>query len=433
MSPRLPLLLGLLLVAPLACKQPPPASTPPPEASEPTTPSRYFGPPPDGKLHVYFFDVGQGDAALIVSPEGNTVLVDAGPASAAGHLVNRLPELLRRELDLVILTHPHADHRGALDPLLRRVGARRLLEPQLPGAPEDYDALLGRVGARGVQVFSPAPSSSTPNAPLKLPVGAGVELTVLWPRAPAEALLPGDGAVGLESNSIVLRLTYGDTSVLFMGDARAQTEAHLVARGAVSRSTLLKVGAHGISDASTSAFLSAVRPQAAIVSVGASGGPGMPARATLERLGASSARLFRTDIAGEVQAVSDGRQFVVTPQRLPAGVPIDTRYTFSGADLLPPTATPAVAKVADTKPATDTPRQGASTTNVDDLPAARKPPTPEAQQAMPTQGYVASRIRESFHVPSCPAAKKILPRNLIHFATREEAARKFRPARDCNP
>src|SRR4051794_36600501 len=168
MKTRLLPLLGLLLIA--GCKKPPP---PPPAAPHPTAAEHFLGNPPDGKLHVYFFDVGQGDSALIVSPEGRTVLVDAGPASAVNHLINRLPELLASRLDLVVLTHPAPDHYGALDAVQKVADPRRLMEPQLPENPSEYDALLTSLGSRGVEIFSPAPNPSQPRELTRLPLGGG--------------------------------------------------------------------------------------------------------------------------------------------------------------------------------------------------------------------------------------------------------------------
>lgn len=454
MSPRLFCLLGVLVAA-VACQEPPPPAPPPPaNAPRAAEPRRYFGAPPDGKLHVYFFNVGQGDAALIVSPEGHTVLVDTGPASASDHLRNRLPELLTQRLDLVILTHPHADHHGAVEPVLRRVGAKQLMEPQLEATPADYDALLTRLGGMGVEFVSTAPPPSTPNAPLRLPLGPGVELNVLWPRHPAEKLLDVPEAA-LEGNSVVLRLTYGDTAVLFAGDAHAKTEAHLLTRGTPMRSTVLKVAAHGAEGSTTGAFLEAVRPRAAVISAG-TGRP--PDTATLKRLEAVGAQVFRTAVAGEVQVVSDGKQLVVNPQRLPDGVPEDTRYTFQGLGGPPGPAAAQAAKVEAPRPdavkpppvrSAQGPRGSTSVAqygqvvDIDDLPSSDAPP-PSRGETRPPRGstearatspekYVGSSKGDVFHRPSCRNAAKIKPSNLVTFKSRDEASRSRRPARDCNP
>ncbi|WP_164010071.1 ComEC/Rec2 family competence protein [Pyxidicoccus trucidator] len=448
MSPRLFSLLGVLL-ATAACQEPPPPPPPTPVPVRATEPRRYFGGAPDGKLHVYFFDVGHGDAALIVSPEGHTVLVDSGPASAADHLVNRLPELLTQRLDLVVLTHPHADHHGGLEAVERRVGVKQLLEPQLGAAPPEYDALLTTLGSQGVEFRSPAPDPSTPNAPLRLQLGTGVELNVLWPRPPNGMIDVPEAP--LEANSIVLRLTYGDTALLFAGDAHARTEAQLLARGTAMKATLLKVAAHGADGPSTEAFLRVVEPRAAVISTAPGNTRDAPAAATLKRLEGLGVQVFRTDVAGEVQVVSDGKKLVVTPQRLPEGVPEDTRYTFPGLS----TASAPVAKAGDAKaePARATqsprgttgPKQYGQVVDIDDLPSAAAPPPRVSTGTRPPRGsveprgmssgtYVASSKGEVFHVPSCRNAMKIKPANRLVFKSREEASRdNRRPARDCNP
>ncbi|CAM4319589.1 hypothetical protein G4177_17205 [Corallococcus sp. ZKHCc1 1396] len=461
MSPRIALGVGLLLAA-LACKPQPeaPKKAPGPEKS------RYFGGAPDGKLHVYFFDVGAGDAALIVSPSGNTVLVDSGPASAESHLVNRLPELLRRELDLVVLTRPDPKHHGALDAVLKRVGARRLMEPQLPDTSSAYDALLGAVGSRGVQVFSPASSATTPQESVRLTLEDDVNLTVLWPRAPATPLLKGapDAEGRSAANSIVLRLTYRDTSVLFAGSARAETEEALLSRGLLGSATLLKVASPGVAGANSLGFLEEVRPQAAVFSMDDGLGKDAKVRDVLARLKGVGAKAFRTDVNGEMHAVSDGKQFEFVLQRPTPGEPFSAqRSVFPGVDprpalvrtakpppppvVKPPPPEPPSVEKAEPARATETPRasspgRGGGEIDVDDLPTAnaRIPGRTEAptqktrtSSSAPMGGYVGSSRSDKFHVPGCSNAKKILAKNLVRFKTREEAAKSRMPARDCNP
>jgi beta-lactamase superfamily II metal-dependent hydrolase len=402
----------------------------------------FFGRPADVQLNVYFLDVDQGDATLIVSPTGRTVLIDAGPPSAGAHLANRLPELLTGKLDLVILTHPHVDHYGGLSAALGAVGALRLLEPQLPGTPADYDALLGAIGASGMEVFSPAPPANS--EPLRLPLGGDAELTVLWPRAPTEKLLTGDNPQ--ELNSIVLRLTYRDTSVLLPGDAQEKTEQLLLRREAPLQSTLLKVGAHGAATASSAGFLDAVRPRAALVSSGAGHPESAPSRDVLGRLEARKARVFRTDREGEVHAVSDGQRFTLTAQRRAAGKEPGEAESFEGK-VDPPGAEQAdagtPAQDAGTAPALRSEVRGGARAQSVDIDLDKVPtPTPktvrEERPAPPANGkarYVASRKSDVFHLPDCPAVRRIKEENLITFTSREQAAdgNHRRPAKDCHP
>jgi beta-lactamase superfamily II metal-dependent hydrolase len=452
MTPRLLPLLALLLAA--ACKEPPPAPPAPPAAARPTAAKNFLGNAPDGKLHVYFLDVGQGDSALIVSPEGRTVLVDAGPASAVNHLVNRLPELLAARLDLVVLTHPSPDHYGALSVVQKIADPRRLLEPQLPEAPSDYDALLTALGSAGVEISSPAPNPAQPQELTRVPLGKGVELTVLWPRAPTEPLVqPGVESAQHEANSIVLRLTYGKTSVLFAGDARSETEAALLKRGAELSSTLLKVGAHGADAATTREFLQKVRPRAAILSAGAGNKLGVPAQPVLTRLQEANARVFRTDEAGEVHAVSDGTQFVLTTQKLAKGEAANTEHVFEpqeeeltiAATSLPspvaeksaPTvkATPVKAVVPQPKEAEAASRYG-KVVDLDSLGTPRENGgrTEKKGSAATGEKYYASKQRPLFHKAMCRSVKQISAQNLKEYASREAALQDNKqPANDCKP
>jgi beta-lactamase superfamily II metal-dependent hydrolase len=448
MKARLLLLLNLLFAT--ACKEPAP---PPPR---PSAAKRFLGNAPDGNLHVYFLDVGQGDCALIVSPEGRTVLVDVGPSLAVNHLVNRLPELLAARLDLVVLTHPAPDHFGSLDAVQKIADPRRLLEPQLPETPSEYDDLLTALGSRGVEIFSPAPNPSQPQELTRLPLGKGVELTVLWPRAPSEPLVKyQDTRVAKraqhEANSIVLRLTYGKTSVLLTGDARAETEAALLKQGVELSSTLLKVGAHGADYATTAAFLQKVNPRAAIISVGTGNAFGMPDAPLLARLQAAHARIFRTDQYGEVHAVSDGTQFVLTTQKLAQGEPSNIQHVVTteeedAALVVPspppvPAVTPEPVKEAPPKTVsvkavdiTNPPRIG-KVVDIDSLgtPTERGSRTEKKGPEAGGEKYYASRHRPLFHKAACRSVRQISPENLVTYNSREEAMKDKKPANDCKP
>lgn len=334
-------------------------------------------------LRVYFFDVGQGDSALVLTPGGKKVLIDAGPPEAGATLAKRLSELARGPLDLLVLTHPHLDHLGGMREAVRAVGAKRYLEPDFDHPSEAYQALLEYLGTLDLEKLATA-DRANPTSPVRYTLEPGIALDVLWPRVdeegkPVEPFLSNTRS-DVNANSLVLRLTYGKTSFLFVGDAEADTEELLLKKNVELGSTLLKVAHHGSRHSSGAKFLAKVRPRLAVISCAAKNDYGHPTKETLERLVAAGAKIYRTDLQGELVAESDGQAVSVKAQR-----------------------------------STDEPRL--------------ERPSPWRAAA----GYVASRRSKVFHSASCPAVKEIKPANLLSFTLREEAARERRPAADCSP
>lgn len=258
---------------------------------------------PDGLLHIHFLDVGQGDSILVVTPSGRQALVDGGPD---GDLVSQaLADALSggdRSLDLVIMTHLDSDHSGGLLEVLDRYGVGAVLTGPKPAgeARVEWDQRLARHGI----------SPTAVHAGYSIELDDGIKLQVLNPRP--------EGAFGDSNNdSVVLRLVYGDVSVLLTADIEREAEERLEAAGAELRSTVLKVGHHGSNTSTTERFLEAVDPAIAVVSSGADNPYGHPAPAVMERLNAAvgPSGVFRTDLHGEVEVVSDGESVWVKTER----------------------------------------------------------------------------------------------------------------------
>lgn len=259
---------------------------------------------PPAVLTVTVLDVGQGDAILIQSPSGRTALIDGGGelgADRTGWDIGRLrvtPALRRagvRRLDVVMLSHPHEDHVGGLPAVVENFPVGLVLDPGVPHPAPSYARFLRLIEARRIPYRRAREG-------LEVDLSAGVRLSILYPPDPAPDL-DGDA---VHARGVVARLTYGQTAVLLTGDAEAPVERFLVDRGAPLASQVLKVGHHGSRTSTTPEFIARVRPQMAVISVGADNTFGHPHPNTLDVLAASAVTVYRTDRDGAVRITSDG-------------------------------------------------------------------------------------------------------------------------------
>jgi beta-lactamase superfamily II metal-dependent hydrolase len=260
------------------------------------------------RVRVDFIDVGQGDAALITSPTGKTVLIDGGPHEAGPRLVAFLRARRTGPIDLILLTHSHVDHFGGLPTVVESVGARTFMDAPTPHAGREREHLMHALERAHVPVRTAAPGRT-------IDLGGGAVLTLLGPPEPAIVGSRSD----VNANSVVARLDYGGVRFLFTGDAERVTETWLLNdRHADVRARVLKVAHHGSKYSTSAKFLDAVSPEIAVVSVGARNDYHHPAEATLRRLEAHGARVLRTDVDGTITIESDGRTLTMTPKRAPS-------------------------------------------------------------------------------------------------------------------
>jgi beta-lactamase superfamily II metal-dependent hydrolase len=245
-------------------------------------------------------DVGQGDAALVTSPAGKTVLIDGGLAEAGDTVVALLNARGIAMLDLVFLTHRHADHLGGLRAVVDKHGTRMFLDAPYPHEIQEYARLLALLDRQHVPVRQ-AERGRT------IDLGEGARLTLLGPPEPPITNPRSD----VNANSVVSRIDFGKVGVLFAADAEAQTERWLLDSQAKLRAAVLKVPHHGSRYSSTPKFLQAVQPLVAVVSVGAGNEYHHPDAQTLDRLARMGTRVFRTDIDGSIAIESDGEKIEV--------------------------------------------------------------------------------------------------------------------------
>src|SRR5688572_16685657 len=303
--------LGWKYVYPWWKKQPPPAS--------------------GGELIVRILDVGpiNGDAILITSPAGKTVLIDAGDTTKGKAVVEALKRNNVQQLDYFIATHPHPDHIGGAAEVFKAFKVLNVIdsgqEPSVPPglAPpkpsaspkkratrqppsitkfyDDYKAELTKSGAK-YEVSRPG---------VKYDLGGGALLMILGPHEPfftRDKMRTGGNEAN--ANSIVARLDYGSFSMLLTGDAEEQTEHQLLTKDLNLEAPILKVSHHGSKYASSADFLNRVKPEMAIISCGAWNRYGHPAQSVLDRLREvnSAMKLYRTDLHGEITLTTRGKQ-----------------------------------------------------------------------------------------------------------------------------
>lgn len=256
------------------------------------------------QLRIWFFDVGQGDAIFIETPDGHQLLVDGGPSD---QVLDKLGSVLwpwDRSLDAIFLTHPHADHVAGLVPVLEHYSVETI-----------YDS--GALAHTNVMDDYEQDASVEPNARHErlhegtvLTFGE-VTLRVIAPTIDRSQTYPDDP----NEASLVLLLTYHDTTVLLTGDAIESWEP--VMAEAVGDIDVLKVAHHGSLTSSSVPFLEIIKPEVAVISVGEGNTYGHPHPVVLSRLREAKSHIYRTDLDGDLFLSSRGGEPFVESSPLP--------------------------------------------------------------------------------------------------------------------
>jgi competence protein ComEC len=255
----------------------------------------------DSGLTLHFLDIGQGDAALLRTPAGHWVLIDAGPRSDRDDAGRRVvaPFLARHRasgLALAIVSHAHADHLGGLRSVLDRYPATEVLEPAELVADSLYTGFLDQLEALGVP-WRPARDG------LRMELDS-VRFTVLHPDTTW-----AEWRVDLNEDSVILLVEYRGFRALFPGDGGLHAESRLAGR--VGKVDLLKVGHHGSRSATGEGWLAELAPHAAIISLGRGNRYGHPHAEVIDRLTRHGIGIWRTDLLGTITVTTDGRAFTI--------------------------------------------------------------------------------------------------------------------------
>jgi competence protein ComEC len=261
---------------------------------------------PDGKLHIAFLDVGQGDAALVTTPHGQQILVDGGPSpiALAAALGQEMP-FWDRSIDMIVMSHADADHITGLAAALDRYRVRSWLDNGRSDDDPVYAQCLSSLEQGDVNHYCAQGGDL-------IELGDGLVIEILSPPREKRFGTASDA----NSDSLVARVVWGDARFLFTGDITAETEQYLLESGQRLSSDVLKVAHHGSNGSTTSQFLRAVDPAYAVISVGADNQFGHPADAVLERIGeVGQIEIYRTDTQGTIEFITDGQRIWVESEK----------------------------------------------------------------------------------------------------------------------
>lgn len=248
------------------------------------------------KMYVSFIDVGQGNCTLLRCG-GKAILVDSGEVGAAQTVINYIKNLGIDELNCVLVTHPHTDHMGAMTKILYEFKIDDLIMPEIPEeiipTNKTYEKFLTAVSDNAGNVIAAKPGETYSYGEMKL-----------------EIFAPLRDYDNLNDMSAVSRISYGDTSVMFTGDATTTVEKDLLKKNIDYSATVLNVGHHGSKTSSSEAWLRAVNPKYAVICCGVNNDYGHPHSVITKRLEELGIEYFETDLLGTIVFESDSKNFI---------------------------------------------------------------------------------------------------------------------------
>lgn len=245
----------------------------------------------DGEMMVHYIDVGQGDCAFIELSNNKTMLIDAGEKDDCEKIENYIENLGYSFIDYMILTHPHADHIGSAEHIIRKFDIGKIYMPDKESNSAAFENMLDAISDKGYMI-------NEAKAGVNILSDGELDIDIISPA--------GKMYESTNDYSSVVKLEYKDTSFIFMGDAEAFAEREILYRGESVDCDVIKIGHHGSSTSSSEEFIKAVSPEIAVISLGKDNSYGHPHREVKNLLKKLGIDTYRTDELGDIIISSDG-------------------------------------------------------------------------------------------------------------------------------
>ncbi len=255
---------------------------------------------PSGSIEISYLDVGQGDSAYIRVNEID-ILIDAGPKSDADKLMKQLEEKNIDDFEIVIATHPHEDHIGGMTRVFEKYDIESFYMPKVTNTTKTFENMMKAVSNEGLKAKTIKEGTS-------FDLGEGANFVAYSPTK--------DSYDDFNDYSPIMKLTYGNKSFIFTGDAEKAVEEEVVKKYSNElKADVIKFGHHGSSTSSTKNFIEAISPQYGIISCGVDNSYGHPHRETVDIINTMGIEAYRTDTQGQITVTSDGNTINITTQK----------------------------------------------------------------------------------------------------------------------
>ena len=332
------------------------------------------------ELRVSFIDVGQGDSEFIELPNGETMLIDAGTNETGKNVVDYIKSLGYTSINYVVGTHPHEDHIGGLDDVIKTFDIGSIYMPKITADTKTFEDVLDAAESKNLMI-------NTAKSGVSIMDTEDLSVKFLAPTL--------DSYENTNDYSAVVKVVYGETSYLFTGDAEEFSESLITDD---VNADVLKVGHHGSSTSTSTEFLKKVSPAFAVISCGKGNSYGHPHSETLQKLADIGTAVYRTDELGTIVSVSDGKT-----------INFDTNNT---------------AGVPGTSQNTEASNNAAANSTASN--------TPSSEETGIT--YVLNTNSKKIHLPECSSVNQISDKNKGYTDNYDEAIKEgYTPCKVCNP